>query len=76
MAWIQTTRRKYGLAYFIRDVRDGRQVVIPVPDGVDRAFAERMLDKYVVRKDLEKEGYDDGLARQTRIRVLPKRPTS
>lgn len=76
MAWIQTTKRKGGPAYFIRDVRDGRQIVIPAPDGVDRAFAERMLDKYVVRKDLEKEGYDDGMARQTRIRVLPTRPAS
>lgn len=63
MAWIQTVKTKWGPRYYIRDVRDDRQISIPAPEGVDRAFAERMLGKYEVRRDLEKEGYDDGVAR-------------
>jgi len=63
MAWILETRNKRGQTKFwIRDKRDGRQIVIEVPDFVDRAFAERMLEKYESRRKLENHGYDDQYA--------------
>lgn len=58
MAWIQHVRHKNGdSSYWIRDRRDGRQIVIPA--GSTRGEAELKLEQYVIRRDLEKEGYDD-----------------
>lgn len=58
MAWIQAVRRKDGSrSYWIRDRRDGRQ--ISVAAGITRGEAELMLDQYLIRRDLEKEGYQD-----------------
>lgn len=58
MAWIQPTRHKDGsTAYWIRDKRNGRQIVIP--GGSTRGEAELKLEQYEIRRDLEKEGYDD-----------------
>jgi len=63
MAWILEKRNKLGQPkYWIRDVRYGRQVVIEVPDYVDRAYAERMLEQYKSRMKLENHGYDDQYA--------------
>lgn len=63
MAWILEKRRKDGMPKFwIRDIRNGRQVVIEVPDDVDRAFAERMKEQYESRMKLENHGYDDPYA--------------
>lgn len=58
MAWIQTVRQKDGSrTYWIRDVRNDMQIVIP--GGKTRTEAQIKLDQYQIRKDLEKEGYDD-----------------
>jgi len=58
MAWIQQVRRKDGSAtYWVRDKRNGRQVSIF--GGVTRGEAELKLEQYEIRRDLEKEGYDD-----------------
>lgn len=63
MAWIECKKRRDGsISYWIRDRRDGRQVSIPAPDGVDRAFVERMMATYLRRRELEKHGYDDQYA--------------
>lgn len=63
MAWILERRHKDGTQKFwIRDIRGGRQVVIEVPDFVDRAFAERMKGQYESRMKLENHGYDDQYA--------------
>ena len=66
MAWILEKRNKLGQPKFwIRDIRDGRQVVIEVPDFVDRSFAQRMLEQYESRRKLENHGYDDQYASPT-----------
>lgn len=58
MAWIQLVRRKDGTTtYWVRDKRKGRQVVIF--GGITRGEAELRLEQYEIRRDLEKEGYDD-----------------
>ena len=58
MAWIQPVRHKDGRrTYWIRDKRDGRQIVIPA--GQTRGEAELKLEQYVIRRDLEKDGYED-----------------
>ena len=58
MAWIETKRRKDGtVSYWIRDTRDGRAIVILA--GFSRSEAEMKLEQYLIRRDLEKEGYDD-----------------
>lgn len=59
MAWIQPTRRKDGaVTYWIRDVRGGRPIVID-SKAASRPEAEMKLEQYRIRRDLEKEGYDD-----------------
>lgn len=63
MSWILSRTLKDGtLRFYIRDIRDGRQVVIPTPEGTDRRFAERMKEQYDSRRALEKHGYDDKYA--------------
>jgi hypothetical protein len=63
MAWILEKRNKRNeRKFYIRDIREGRQIVIEVPDDVDRAFAERMLEQYKSRMKLENHGYDDAYA--------------
>lgn len=58
MAWIQVVRHKDGSSgYWIRDRRDGRQIVIP--GGNSPGEAELKLEQYRIRRDLEKEGYED-----------------
>lgn len=57
MAWITSTRRKSGeVTWWVRDIRDGRQVCIPAGS---RPEAEMKKEQYEIRRDLEKEGYDD-----------------
>lgn len=59
MAWIQFTKHRDGtVTYWIRDVRDGISVVIDSKAG-SRSEAEIRLERYVTRRDLEKEGYED-----------------
>lgn len=61
MAWIEVKFRKDGSrSYWVRDVRDGRQVAIP---AASRGEAELKLEQYVIRMDIEKEGYDDKFAK-------------
>lgn len=55
MAWLEPRQDRPG--YWIRDVRDGRQVFIPA--GETREEAEHELERYQIRHDLEKEGYED-----------------
>lgn len=58
MAWIQATRRKDGSqTYWVRDRRDGQQIVIAA--GATLAEARLKLEQYEIRRDLEKEGYGD-----------------
>lgn len=58
MAWIQRVRRKDGtIFYWVRDKRDGKHVVIA--GGFTRGEAEMKLEQYNIRRDLEKEGYED-----------------
>jgi hypothetical protein len=58
MAWIEAKRCKDGaVSYWVRDRRNGRAVVIPA--GTTRAEAELKKRQYEVRRDLEKEGYED-----------------
>jgi len=57
MAWITSSRRKDGsVMWWVRDVRGGRQVCIAA--GTKRE-AEMKLEQYLIRRDLEKEGYED-----------------
>lgn len=57
MAWIEARRRKDGtVSWWVRDIRGGRQVCIP---AFSKGEAELKLEHYLIRKDLEKEGYDD-----------------
>lgn len=63
MAWLKAVRRKNGHWFFwIHDRRDGRMISIPA--GERQREAELKLEQYVIRRDLEKEGYDDGLGRE------------
>ena len=58
MAWIEMKIRRDGTtSYWVRDIRGGRQVSIP--GGANRKEAEQKLEQYNIRRDLEKEGYDD-----------------
>jgi hypothetical protein len=58
MAWLQKVKRKDGSLFFwIRDRRDGRQIVIP--GGPKEPEATLKKEQYEIRRDLEKEGYDD-----------------
>lgn len=60
MAWIEGRRRKDGtISWWVRDVRGGRQVCI---SAASRREAEFKREQYMVRRDLEKEGYDDKYA--------------
>lgn len=57
MAWLSFTRKKDGsLTWWVRDIRGGRQISIPADS---RADAEQKKEQYEIRRDLEKEGYDD-----------------
>lgn len=58
MAWIEARRRRDGsTSFWIRDRRGDHQIVIH--GGDTREEAEQALDRYKVRRDLEKEGYED-----------------
>jgi hypothetical protein len=60
-AWLQRVKHKDGTqAWWIRDIRDGRQVV--VNGGTTKREAELRLEQYKIRRTLEKEGYDDQYA--------------
>ena len=60
--WIEQRKRKDGTTtYWLRDRRAGHQIAIEV--GNTRSEAELRMEQYVIRRDLEKEGYDDGLDR-------------
>jgi hypothetical protein len=62
MAWLEKRRRKDGsIHYWVRDRRDGRQIVIYAGESVREG--EMKLEQYVIRRDLEKEGYNDGYER-------------
>lgn len=58
MAWIHPVKRKDGTTtYWVRDKRNGRQVSIF--GGMTQAEAEMRKEQYLIRRDLEKEGYED-----------------
>lgn len=58
MAWLQRIKRKDGSVFFwVRDRRDGRQ--ISIPGGPSEREADLKREQYEIRKDLEKEGYED-----------------
>jgi len=58
MAWIEARRRKDGtMSWWVRDIRGGRQVCIAAGSKPE---AEMKREQYLIRRDLEKEGYEDG----------------
>lgn len=57
MSWIQTTSCKGVKSYWLRDVREGRHIVIPCGHSPEEARLRK--EQYDIRRDLEKEGYDD-----------------
>lgn len=58
MAWLERIRHKNGTeSYWIRDFRDGKQIVIKAGETKEEAIDA--LRRYRVRRDLEKEGYED-----------------
>ena len=46
--------------YWVLDYRDGREIKIPA--GKSREEAKAEFDKYLIRRNLDKEGYDDQYA--------------
>jgi len=58
MPWLERRKRADGsVSWWIRDRRDGIAVVIP--GGASESEAKMKLEQYKIRKDLEKEGYED-----------------
>ncbi len=58
MAWIEIRKQSNGVeSYWVRDKRDGRQIVILAGYTADEAH--KALVKYNIRHSLEKHGYDD-----------------
>lgn len=54
MAWIEARQRSDGsTTYWIRDRRDGRQIVIATTART-RAEADLLLEQYVIRHELQK----------------------
>lgn len=71
MASIQRVRRRDGTAsYWVRDVRCDRQIVIA--GGKSRGEAEMKIEQYNIRRDLEKEGYDDRHSVPIECEVAPR----
>lgn len=63
MAWIKRTKRKDGsVIFWVHDFRDGRQVTIA--ECHSEGEAQMRKERYEIRRDLEKEGYDDSFGAQ------------
>jgi hypothetical protein len=58
MAWMEIRKLQDGTeTYWVRDKRDGRQIVILVGHTSDEAY--KALVRYNIRHSIEKHGYDD-----------------
>lgn len=66
--WLRSFRHKDGSqGFWINDIRDGKFVSIPA--GTSKPEAEMKLEQYKIRRDIEKEGYDDQYADLTQTKL-------
>jgi hypothetical protein len=71
--WIRGFKHKDGSwGYWINDVRNGDFVSIPA--GATREEAACKLQQYLIRRELEKAGYDDHYAKEVATEIGGRQP--
>lgn len=72
MAWIKRTKKKDGtVSFWVHDIRNGR--IVTIKECPTKPEASLHKEQYEIRRDLEKDGYDDRFAEKIADELFGKR---